>query len=300
MISLELDLAIYRRLTGAPLDKTGRPVLDPITKIPVNNYRILPPDHGGGTGPSYGVRVPMIRHPHDLGNYLTTQDQSALPLFKGFADTFRQVPVFSENILGRGWPDVWPCVTFRWNEMEFNENVFMYSDPFEYDDQTSDLVDITNRNGDVIQQGYSARFERPEPDSYIMTYAITARAKNIIDLGLVCTQITYLFPARGSIEVEFASGEKNTFDMLQKHVLTVDEMKDNILMATTGEEQRNYARMFVYDIEAYVDNTVNKYGISDIIRSSTLIYQRILELQNMQTNLIKTVELNSTEVANGT
>jgi hypothetical protein len=299
VISLELDLAIYRRLTGAPLDRTGRPVLDPISKIPVNTYRILPPDHGGGTGPSYGIRIPMLKHPHDLGNYLTTQDQSALPLFKGFADTFRQVPVFNENIMGRGWPDVWPCVTFRWNDMDFNESVFMYSDPFEYDDTASDNIDIVNRNGDTIQQGYSANYVRPEPDSYKMTYAITARCKNIIELGLVSTQITYLFPARGSIEVEFASGEKHACDMLQKHIVTADDMKDNIMMSAGGEEQRSYARMFVYDIEAYVDNTVNRYGISDIMRNGTLIYHRILELQNMQTQLIKTVELNATEVANG-
>ena len=93
---LATDFAIFKRLTGAPLDSQGRPLRDPIG-IPANQERVMPPDQGGGFGPSYGVRIPLLKHPYDTAHGLSSKDPDAYRMFaKGFdKDSFRQIPVFT-------------------------------------------------------------------------------------------------------------------------------------------------------------------------------------------------------------
>jgi hypothetical protein len=306
MFVLELDLAVYKRLTGAPLDSRGLPELDPITHVPVNTSRVIPPGQGGGEGPSYGIRIPVMKHPFEASRGLTTNNPGATPLFRGFSqDTHRQIPVFDENIEGRKWTDVWPCVTFRWNATEADSSVYIYYDDIVAPDPLAEPVSIHNRNGDVVGTGVSSELRRPHPDSYKAQYVITARAKSHTELSLICAQILHLFPMKGAIVVEYANGDTHPCDMFLENSIALDGQSvmgqkgygggDNVSMVL-AEEQRGYARAFVYQIEAYVDNTTNYYGTQDVVSRGNLIYSHLLEIENLQETLIQRVELSASDL----
>lgn len=299
MMPLEVNLAIYKRLTGAPLDGSGRPMTDG-SGVPLNRERIGPPDlnlneriFDPETGeytevlptlPSYGIRVPMTLQNSRQG--LTSYNQDALPLFSKFdPKAMTQVPVFDQNMSGRKFDDIWPCVTFKWMGMDFDAKTFVYHDPFGAPDTDSELVNIRNRNGDIIQTGYARNLVRPHPESWPMTYTITAHAKSELEIAMICAEIARLFPARGALNVEFANGEVHACDMLLLRTATMDPGGDEAVMTRHPAEQREFSRAFVYVVESYLDNTVNKYGISDT-RSVAAITQRILDLDAIMGDMI--------------
>ena len=300
MFILEVDWAIYKRLTGYPLDSSGRPRIDPATGAPTNRERIGPPDlnpyeklYNEDTGeftpvlpklPSYGIRIPMMKGSR-APQGITSFNPDGLPLFDKFErNAFRQVPVFDENITGRKIEDIWPCVTFRWNGIDFDQRVFVYHDPFGQQDTASDPVQVTNRNGDVVLEGFAKNLVRPHPESWPMTYVITAYSKSRIELGLICNEIIRLFPARGAVNVEMADGTVHPCDMLLQRTETLDEGGDQILMTRGDDEQRGFVRAFIYSVESYVDNTVNAYGTDDI-RKVVAVRERILELDSLMGEL---------------
>jgi hypothetical protein len=291
---LEADLAVYKRLTGSPLDSQGRPALDPITRIPVNRSRLLPPDFGGGYGPSYGVRIPVMKAPHDFSHGLTSKDQGALPLFKGFAlDTFRQIPVFDTNLEGRKWEDFFPSVTFRLSSFSPDRSVFLYFDTIEVDGPTHNIL---NRNGDIVDVGVSSRTSRPHPDSYKLQYAISIQSKSGIEHGLILAEVLRLFPQNGAIRVEYMDGATHDCDMFLVNQMTISPqdvmgIRGHEYMSVSGDEQRFYKTTLYYDIESYVDNTT-----TDTYTESTLIYSRILEIGTLNERLFERQELNAQDM----
>ncbi len=293
MIFLEVDLAIYKRLTGYPIDHHGRPQTDG-AGIPINRERIGPPGMNPSERaynseteeftpiypvlPSYGIRIPMMTGTFRGQHGSTSYDPASIPLFERFEPhTFRQVPVFDQNITGRKIDDVWPCVTFRWFGLDFDPKVFIYHDPFISPDTTSELVQIRNSEGLLVQEGYAHNLVRPHPDSWPMMYVITAYAKTHIEMGLICAEIIRLFPARGAINVQFASGEVHPCDMVLQRTETLDEGGDQALLVRGPEDQRGLARAFIYSVESYIDNTVNKFGVLDT-QSVVAVRERLLEL----------------------
>jgi len=64
----------------------------------------------------------------------------------------------------------------------------------------------------------------------------------------------------------------------------LDEGGDRVLMTRGAEEQREYARAFVYTVESYIDNTVNRYGVQDT-RSYVAVRERLLELDRIMGDL---------------
>lgn len=302
MIFLELDWAIFKRLTGVPLDSTGRPLLDD-KGIPKNLERIGPPDLNDSERewdetrqdfvprlpllPSYGIRIPVMKAASRGQQGLTSFAPSALPIFAGFEpNAFKQIPIFDENVSGRKFEDTWPCVSFRWLTTDFDPSVFVYHDPFGGPDPLSLPKQIRNSQGEVIQTGQEYNLARPHPESWPADYALTVRAKNGIELRLICDALTTLFPARGGINVEFASGELHTCDMFLLRTENLDEGGVEGAQMTRGaEEQRGLIRSFVYRIEAYKDNTTNQFGSNDTRRELAIV-ERILELERVQSDRV--------------
>lgn len=320
MISLETDLAIYKRLTGYPLDAKGRPALDEKTGIPINREVIGPPDlnlvehtYDPNTDtltpllprlPSYGIRLPSRKAGFTGLRGLTSNDPAAYrPFEAGYEpNNFVQVPVFDQNTSGRKWDDVWPCVTFRWMGLEPDPAVSVYHDPFGGPDPTSLPVQIKNDQGVVVASGFDQVTIRPHPEGWLLLYAITARAKNQTDLALIETQIMQLFPARGAINVTFMDGSTHACDMLLRRVVTLDDGQDNVLLTHGPEEQRDFARAFIYVVEGYMDNTANKFGVQGTqwaTRNAPAIIERIMEIGKLMDGVVsdlQTEDLNSKEL----
>lgn len=304
---LESDLAIYKRLVGYPLDNEGRPVLD-ASGIPMNRCVSGPPNQArfaslpGAVGqqalpnswPSWGIRIPYAKQPYELKQFLSRNDPQAVrTIAESFQqNAFRQIPVFDENLDGRAWANVWPCVTFRLQQDKPQASTFVFADPFTT--PVGDTVNITNQFGEVIQTGQSQLQMRQHPDSYDLYYMIRAWSKNRIELGLIVNAIKYLFPMKSSIEVTFADGSAHVCDMLMEDIVNLDFGGDELSMQFAPEEQRYYSRGLVYRIEGYFDNTINAYGTNDVY-DLNLIFSRIMELATIQNQLVLTSELNSLE-----
>lgn len=314
MLFLETDLAVYKRLSGYPLDAKGRPQLDP-NGVPVNRERVGPPDLNlyeqvwdpitetysavAPLLPSYGIRIPVLKSGANRNQFgLTSNNPAALRMFEdGFEPyNFRQIPVFDENIEGRKFDDVFPCVTFRWASTTPEPKTYVYHDPFTSQDTSSAPVTIRNLSGDVVQSGYQQSSVRPHPEAYNVMYVITAWAKTKVEMQLISDEILKLFPQKGGINVQWASGETHTCDMLLQRIDTLDGAGDLISAPSAPEEQRQYVRAHAYLIEAYADNTVNKFGVSDT-RSVRVIEERLMELDHLNGLLVDDeVDLNSLEI----
>ena len=307
MIFLECDLALYKRLTGYPLDSKGRPQLD-ANGVPKNREVIGPPRLNAFDRvwdaikevfipvypvlPSYGIRIPVLIGPGKMARGLKSDDPAALRSFtSGFEPAnFRQVPVFDQNISDRNPETIWPCVTFRWINTEFPEQTQVYHDPFgapnstSYQDPTSPPIAIKNAQGNVVANGFTQNTQRPHPEAWNAIYAITAWSTNEIELALICDAIMALFPGKGAINVELQDGTTHACDMLLQRVETLDEGGDRIERGYGPNEDRPFARSFVYLIETYRDNTLNQFGTQGsqwATRSNPAIVQRLLELDTL-------------------
>lgn len=271
MFLLAADLAVFRRLTGAPLDNQGKPVLG-ADGIPTNRWLPGPPEINGVKQPSYGLRLPVLKSPHDTSHGLTSKDPDAYrPYELGFDPAgFRQVPVFDENVENRKWADIWPCVTFSLQDMSPNTTTAVYGDPFVYEDTTTALVDAVDGEGNVIKSGREGLLVQPHPESWDLVFAIRIYSKSSIEFKLLCSQLLQLFPARSSIEIDFMDGSVHCCDMFQTWSQNLDLRGENIKKSMDPTEQAHYSRAFFYKIEGYLDNFGNRFGSNDILKMNAI------------------------------
>lgn len=314
MLLIECDLAIYKRLTGYPLDAKGRPQVDQ-TGRPINREVIGPPGLNPSDTiwdpinkvlipnlpllPSYGIRVPTAIAPSRNERGLTSLDPAALPqrLQDRFnTNSFMQIPVFDINVTGRKYEDFWPCVTFGWGDLTPDPSTYMYYSDFgakgsvSHQDPTSAPITIRNRNGLALASGFQNNVSRPEPEGWSVFYEITARSKNSTEHKLICGEIMKLFPAKGAINITLMDGTVCSRDMLLQDIERDDPFGDAVLMTQGGEQQREFVRKYVYLIETYLDNASNQFGIQDsywATRNQHPVLQRIFEIEDAVTGAIE-------------
>ena len=308
MLLLEIELAIYQRLTGAPLDPQGRPLLD-ADGVPVNRASIgrlgrpvdrtwdevngvfIPVDT---RVPSYGVRMPLTASPTALNTRgLTSRDPAAVRLHQGFNPSgFRQVPVFDTNLQGRKHTDVYPSVTFKWLNVEPGD-YYVYHDPYSALDTTSPPVTLTGRGGEVVAEGYTDRTQRPNTEQWSVSFAIVAWAKHPTELMLISQEIMSLFPQKDALCVELQDGTITAFDMLFDRDETRDTGGDDVFSTFSAEEARPMAHAFIYKIDGSMDNSTNQYGVQSSVwaaRTGPVITQLLETIYDAQSGLVETGE----------
>lgn len=301
MLFVETDFAIYKRLVGYPVDDKGRPMVDTLG-VPTNREVIGPPNYNFDGSPpllpSYGIRLPTMPAPHRAQRGLTSRDPDAVRQFLAGFDplSFRQVPVFDQNISGRKVDDLWPCVTFRLNGARFDPSVHVYDDPFMVPDPSSASVTIMNQWGDTIDTGRVGALIRPHPESYVATYVITGHSKNLTEMNLILGQILYLFPARGGLTITLQDGSTHTCDMLLQRIVNL-KGDEEALLTLDLDEEREQSWACIYEVETYLDNSTNQFGVQDIY-ARPVVVQRILELDDIQGRMIEQpYDMNTRETA---
>lgn len=296
MIFLACEWAIFQRLVGWPVDSHGKPKVNSTTNRPDNSLLIGPPETNGARLPSYGVRIPMLKAPYDTSHPLSSKTPDAVRLFdKGMdAAASRQIPVFFEGIDGRQWESIWPCVTFRLSDMDQRKNTYIYFDSFETG--VGEDVEIENKAGETVQEGSPDAVIRPHPESWDLEYTFTVYSKNSVEFGLIIECLTRLFPQRGAIEIEQMDGTKIVLDMLLTTTVDVSQKKSDKTFTLLGDQTEYYARAFTYRIEAYADNTANKFGVNDSF-TVPLILERMVNLHQIQSvSFEKVQDLNDLEL----
>lgn len=251
---LALDLAIFERLVGAPLDGNGDPKRD-ARGIPVNRLLIAPPLHPKRHLPSYGVRIPDMKRGVDVTRGRSTDNPKPFHPHKDFTHkSSRRVPILPLNIEGRSWDVVWPCITFSWYDMVFG-SAYVYADPFCAADRSAPTVQATDRNGSVVASGPKRLAFRNHPEPYDVTYSIRAYAKSLYEVSVMVEAIKRIFPGKGAIEVEQADGSRLALDMMFNRLENLDVGGQNVPMAAEHDDQRHFSRALIYTVEGYTDNT---------------------------------------------
>lgn len=290
---LAIDLAIYERLVGAPLDSNGRPKLD-ANGIPVNRSIVAAASHVTPRLPSYGVRLPAIRQGVDGSRGATGHNVAPLHPVKDFRYVApRQVPVFPLNVEGRDWRVIFPCVAFYWYETDFDPSTFIYDDPFCSVDPSAPIVSSQEAPAGQITQGSTRNKFSNHPDAYTETYIIRVWAKSLHEIKLLVSEIRRIFPARGVLEVERASGGKMPLDMILDRIENLDTNGPDVPMSQNSAEDRFFSRAFVYRVESYEDldggfDSVGPGCTANVSQAQWFdgtIQQRILELADAQDNL---------------
>lgn len=314
MLFLEASLAIFKRLTGYPLDQHGRPLLDPKTNKPLNRELIGPPDLNFATKyrdsvtgewvdipprlPSYGVRIPMVATAPGTRGSSTDDPSARLGKAGHVASAMKQVPVFEMNTTGKSWEDVFPCVTFRWTSFANGKDV-PYHEPFVTDDTSGPQRQLLDEAGDVIAEGYEHQFIRPMPDQVNVTYMITCHARDTTEMSLLCACIMELFPQAGALVTQLQDGSEHACDMFRERAVNYDDGGDFVSATQGPEGQQALIRAFYYIVETYMDNTTNQYGVQETAhatRRAATITEAMFEIATLQDNLVReTFELTAEE-----
>lgn len=289
MLSLAVDLAIFKRLTGWPLDSSGRPVVDPTTLVPVNRTLVGPPRLEGVLQPSYGVRLPVPKMDISQYDLKTTSPETVKPYADGFhPDMFTQVPVFWESTNGRDWESVFPSVIFG-ETGTVAPDVYVYYDDIERPDPAAGT--LTLPDGTIVPAGYIIS---PHPEQTIFTYCIKAFAMTRVEMSLLSTQIERLFPQKTALIVERADGSTLAFDMIRYSIDDLSVRSGDKEKAFVGD-LRFYGKAYNYRVEAYGDFESSGFGDQFSQQREATLLSYIMELVDSQNRLL--VQHTETETA---
>lgn len=309
MSYLAIDLAIWERLTGAPLDKNGNPVVDD-NGIPVNRHlpgliNTEPNEVEASNGvvgppprPSYGVRIPVLNHhihktrmPYKVPN--TNHNAVSPPrLATDFAKhNYVAVPVYPQNIEGLDLSSVWPAVTFNWLDSFPDTVSTTYGD---YGMVPAPNAAIITKDGVT---GADRRIYLPTPEAFVATVMIRVYAKNSTDLKLICDCIHRLFPNHTALLVELADGSKRSFSMSLLGVENLDfGGREN---SRTLSNERELSRGFIYEISGFVDNSLASTSDGGLGQQPAeqhgIILERWLELQKKTVDYVQRLTILGTE-----
>lgn len=313
MSYLAIDLAIWERLVGAPLDDKGRPVVDE-NNVPVN--RLVPgwintepneaEEAAGIVGPpprpSYGVRIPMMlssqaqhRMSYSLPN--TSMNAQRPPrVTTDFAPhNYLHVPVYPQNIEGIDLAQVWPAVTFYWMDTYIVPELSPYGDYGYY--PAVNAADVAlNIPGEEPIVGKDRLVYIPTGDAFTSVMAIRVYSKYDHEIKLICDCIHRIFPTRTSLFVERADGSTVAFAMSLVGVDNLDRF--NINIPKTIHRDREFSRAFVYEVSGTIDNTMmlNDGGFGQTVgQEDNVILERWLEMQRMTAEAVQRTVVYGTE-----
>lgn len=279
MHSLAVDLAIFKRLVGAPLDSLGRPEVD-ANQVPVNRLLPGPVRLRGVPQPSYGMRIPVARYDLKTFDLKSTSPETVKVYADGFyQDVYTQVPVFWEGTNARDWDSVFPSVIFG-NTGTLTSDVYVAADDIVIPDPAAGTQLL--EDGTEVPSGFIVS---PHPEQQISLYALKVFAKTRSELVLLCAQLERLFPQRTALYVERADGTVLPFDMIR-----ISE--DDLSLRPTDKEksfmgdERFYGRAYNYKVEGYKDFESSGFGDQFSQQREATILSYVMALVDAQTPLL--------------
>lgn len=252
MGDLALILAIFEKLTGAPLDSSGVPLRSPDGEL-LNRQKSL------------GLRVPAPAHPAD-GRVLSTR----FPWLGLFSEGYQQhsnVPVRCQfaGIQGTDWDDVFPSCSF---------NVLDYAPAevlFNHEAESHSVAQGDYNDPD----GVPVRDLRPAAGRWNITVVFTLRARDPFELALLCHNFRDLWNVHGSVFMRTSDGGEvpAPYEFLRYSAMDGGEFM-NAERTTDGHSPRQ--AHLTYEFRGVpVDNASNGYG-SDSVYTTELIQQVLL------------------------
>lgn len=266
-MDLALTLALFERLSGAPLDSERRTRLQ-ANGTPVNR-------HG-----SYGVRIPVPKTVQALRQALASDNPAGVRLWgRGLEQTtYQPVLVQVDGVDGKRNDEVWPCVTIVETDILPGSDPYFYRDPIE---ETTGVATITNPITGGTTTGTDQVRTRRHPDPYNVVYTVGAFARSSIERNLLTRAILYILGPKGAISVENPDGTYRMVDYSHDRTAYVNQGEAyNPKRGSVATEDQHMAAHLTYVFETHLDNSAQGFGTHDWSSWENTILTRILEIQS--------------------
>lgn len=277
-MELSLTFALFRRLSGYPLDSHGRPQTDPATQRPLN------------VDGKFGMRIPLQLN-GNARTVLGTDNPDAIKLFeKGLAkDAYAQVPVYLRGTENRDWQNIWPCVTYQKVDETQGSMQWTYSDTIaDHGNGTATIVNPVSGATATEADYYNVR---RRGNVFDVWFVFSLWSKNNVEMILLEAAFKRLFDRQGSIIIDTQDGTLFPVNYERKRYQVLDQGNPGDPAAGPGRTEESYFRRDItYAFWLMEDNSVNGFGNYDINREYTIL-QRILQAQDTLTRAFQALNL---------
>lgn len=278
-----LLFAIFRRLTGYPLDSQGRPLVDD---------KGLPQNRDG----KFGLRIPAKKS--TTSGPISPQGTATPEAWRfgtrGYEpNNYVQVPVHAEGIDTKRWETVFPSASFTISDVQPGGDPYIY-DPHDGEDgigQDSGTATVTNPVTGYTMAVPDHRTVRANPEPWDVYVTVSLYARDIFQMAHLERALLVLFPQKGAIDVEQLDGTFRTLDCFFVRYSVMDQGEPYDPVEGVGPQGDSFVkRAYTWKIETSLDNSVSGFGTYDFV-TQQMILQRIVDLETMQQKLIEQVQL---------
>lgn len=273
-------LAVFKRLTGYPLDSSGNPRL---------NAEGRPLNAEG----SFGLRLPLRRE----GAGAKTP-QTSIPDDFRFGEIgyrkrqYRQVPVYLDGIEVKRWKSVFPSCSVSISDItEAEDYVYDTADGSDGICTAVGSTTVPTSTGGTRTVPDSLVI-RKHPETWRVYVTICLYATNPIEMAMLERALLTIFQQKGSIRVEQLDGSSLVRDMVFERYSNMDQGDLYDPGQGIGAEGRSFLkRAFTYRVETVLDNSVDGFGSEgDYVYEKTIL-ETYLEIATIQNVLLETIRL---------
>jgi hypothetical protein len=263
-----LTLAVFEKLTGFPFDAGGRPVIDPVTRRPVNRHR------------SWGMRFPTPKFSNSK-TAPSTDNPSGLRMWdRGYnRNLHTPVVVYMEGSDAKRYEDVFPSLSFVESDIMVGKDPYLFDDPIGY---TEGMAVITNPATGYTEEGPGELHYRKHPTPWDVIYTFRLYSRDPVEIQWLERCFLDMWGTKGSISVERADGTLQGVDYELERVAFFDQ--GEMFNPKTGigdSEDRHLSRAFTIKFETYLDNTVQGFGTNDWDTPLPSITERVSSIRDV-------------------
>jgi hypothetical protein len=225
-----LDKALWARLTGAPRNSLGQP------SDPVGNP---------------GVRLPKYQ------SNVNDMRQASFDPTKVIPNQFQPVPVFKRSGSGKEWRDQYPAIVYDLVSAQPRGALAPVGQNLIRVPNTSPTATVRDAQGRIIQQGQTMITAVPPPIPFDVLVQIECQSRIQYEAMLLVQAVLAVFPARGALNLPFASGLRHLCDMMLMDSIVLTEDED-VALSASGDSHgayREHRYVMTYLVEAFQDTT---------------------------------------------
>ena len=170
-----------------------------------------------------------------------------------------EVPVYEFDVSGRYWAQNYASLTYdvtdfspRYTEHVENPAGYGGRDAYCFPVAGTSTT-VTDGDGNVLGEASDLYRQRPVEAPFDITIEVRAYAKDKVQATLLVDYVYTRMGTRGFLRVPYRDGSYRSWDMIHQDYQDLDK-REAVRAGTPGLE-REYAKVWTYVIEGYLDNT---------------------------------------------
>lgn len=277
-MDVALLFAIFRRLTGLPLDSSGRPLMRDGVLANIEQ--------------SPGLRIPTINSARLSGGKVGMVSTMA-PAGAGSSvqaafdqNSYRQIPVFIDGLDNRAWESVYPSCSVSYADVRPGDdgNYFSLSgDSGNLDTaETGSVQAVDPDTGEVLGTTPDTVTVRPHPRPYVLEIVFTLQATNLIEMMMLERAFLALWDGKLGLLLHQFNGQEIRADYQFSRYIVMDQGEPyDPQKGVEGTGPAALKRGFVFTFETWLDNSVRGFNLYEMTELSTVL-ESYLEVCNIR------------------